>query len=285
MALLVAASLLLILLAATLPQLALQPGTKFSLGEAATAIGGGSTEQGGGDLLLLAFRGAMLLALVALPFYIVLNLLTGEGRSRLVADLLAILILFLLLNLLPQNPAEPPPLEAEPGLWGPLALGDGDAGPADEFAPSLPPWLDELAALALAMLISGATAAILWWIRKRRQRLATRPGIQLAQKAQEAIDAMLAGEDIQDAVIRSYVQMSQVLQQERHIEREADMTPHEFEQLLAQQGFPAGPVHDLTRLFEQARYGNRLTGQREEQRAIASLRAIVDYCRELEAGR
>jgi hypothetical protein len=42
-------------------------------------------------------------------------------------------------------------------------------------------------------------------------------------------------------------------------------------------------VHDLTHLFEQARYGARLTGPGEEQRAIASLRAIVNYCREAEA--
>ncbi len=33
------------------------------------------------------------------------------------------------------------------------------------------------------------------------------------------------------------------------------MTPHEFEQQLQRAGLPAEPVHDLTHLFEEARYG------------------------------
>ena len=56
------------------------------------------------------------------------------------------------------------------------------------------------------------------------------------------------------------------------------MTPHEFERILQERGLPRGPVHDLTQLFEQVRYGGYNPGRQEERVAVSSLSAIVTAC-------
>ena len=279
-ALLGAACALLVLLSASLPHLEFQPGRGFSLGQTTTGAGLGIVPQGGGEILLLLFRGVMLVALVLLPISIVVNLLNREGRTRLLVNLLAILGLLLLLNRLALNPAEPLALEPEPALPAQTPLESASSGPTDRFVARVPSWLEGLAVVVLAVLASGAAAGVLWWLRKRRDLLPPHPITRLAQSAQDAIDALRSGESVEDAVIRSYLHMSRVLQEERDIQRESAMTPREFEHLLAQLGFPPAPVQELTRLFEKARYGSQLSGEREEQRAVASLRAIVTHCRE-----
>ena len=103
---------------------------------------------------------------------------------------------------------------------------------------------------------------------------------RLADEAQDAIDAIHAGGNIRDTVIRCYVQMTQVLAVERNLRREEDMTPHEFEQiLLTKLKLPETPVHRLTSLFEAVRYGDYHPGKREEMEAIDSLTAIASACK------
>jgi len=69
------------------------------------------------------------------------------------------------------------------------------------------------------------------------------------------------------------------LQEEYGLERGEAMTAREFERLLQGRGIPYEPVHQLTRLFEAARYGSRTPGPDEEQRAVECLSAIVQYSR------
>ncbi|HUX20955.1 MAG TPA: DUF4129 domain-containing protein, partial [Spirochaetia bacterium] len=82
---------------------------------------------------------------------------------------------------------------------------------------------------------------------------------------------------------RCYQRMGNALRRERQIEREAFMTAGEFEALLGAEGVPLGPVHELTRLFEAARYGDLRPTEGDERRAIEALGAIVDHCREAAA--
>jgi hypothetical protein len=70
-----------------------------------------------------------------------------------------------------------------------------------------------------------------------------------------------------------------VLRQAQGIEMEAAMTAREFERLLEARGVPRPPVHQLTQLFEAARYGRRPPGADDERRARESLTAIVQYSR------
>ena len=67
------------------------------------------------------------------------------------------------------------------------------------------------------------------------------------------------------------------LRQESGIERREAMTAAEFERQLGDLGFPPAPVHQLTQLFECARYGNWTPTSDEEQQAWLSLQAILAH--------
>jgi hypothetical protein len=102
---------------------------------------------------------------------------------------------------------------------------------------------------------------------------------QLANQAQQAVDALQSGKDLKDTVIRCYYQMSELLATERGIERGQTVTPREFEERLVKLGLPSEPVRTLTRIFEEVRYGSIPAGQKQEYMAVQSLVAIVQFCR------
>jgi hypothetical protein len=134
--------------------------------------------------------------------------------------------------------------------------------------------------LVVSALVAGIAYLVIRWIRRRAASFETRHLDQLAQSAQETIDALNAREDIQNTVIRCYMQMSVVLDEERGIHRDRGMTPAEFERTLIKQGFPEQPVEELTGLFHRVRYGDQTLNEVEEFHAINSLQAIVDYCKD-----
>jgi hypothetical protein len=73
--------------------------------------------------------------------------------------------------------------------------------------------------------------------------------------------------------------MSDILQQERGIQRSDTMTVREFEDALTSKGFPTVPVRDLSRLFEKVRYGQQEMGEEDEMTAVESLNEIIQFCR------
>ncbi len=94
-------------------------------------------------------------------------------------------------------------------------------------------------------------------------------------EAERALQALRTGSHLNDVIVRCYIQMSQALQKEQEIELEQTMTAREFEHLLEARGIPYAPVHQLTQLFEAARYGFRQLGQGDEQKAFECLNAIL----------
>ena len=99
-------------------------------------------------------------------------------------------------------------------------------------------------------------------------------------EAEKAWQALMSGLDLKDVIIKCYRQMSLTLEQEQGIERKDSMTTREFEYLLEAAGIPHDPIHQLTQLFEAARYGNWLPNSVDEENAIHSLQAIMAYSRE-----
>jgi hypothetical protein len=75
------------------------------------------------------------------------------------------------------------------------------------------------------------------------------------------------------------MQMVRALQEEQRVERRYNMTVREFETWLEHEGFPIIPVHQLTRLFEKARYGTQRTMKEDEKAAVESLNEIIQFCR------
>jgi len=69
-----------------------------------------------------------------------------------------------------------------------------------------------------------------------------------------------------------------VLMKKRGIARTKDMTPREFEKSLRPTRLPHEALYQLTRLFEEIRYGNKAPGEKENRNAIKCLRAIIKAC-------
>ena len=268
----------LVILAGSLSKLEFRPGQPFSL-EPGTETGSGANLLPVGEALFLMMRATLGLAIAALPVYVIVSLITAKGRRRLAADVVALLtwlVIIWLFRLSSQPGADRADL-AFPAL--PPASELSSSAPVAAFVADVPQWLTWLSGLAVALLIVGLVAGGIWMKRHRRGRHPGRVLDQLAQQAQAALDTLEAGGDLNDTVIRCYVQMSQLLYQEQGIQRAAAMTVREFEQALQSKGFPAQPIRVLTRLFEEVRYGNKRPDEQEEQLAIDSLSAIVAFGR------
>jgi len=170
-------------------------------------------------------------------------------------------------------------------LWI-LLSGTGPAsGPAAETLPPpvaeqtgpplgpLPLHLIWLSGLGLAAILVGVG---LWIIFRPAGRASAD---RLTLQAEWALQALKMGLDLKNVIVRCYWQMGQVLQEEQGIEMKTAMTVREFERLLEDRGVPHLPVHQLTQLFETARYGHRATSAEDERQAIDALTAIVQYSR------
>ncbi len=122
--------------------------------------------------------------------------------------------------------------------------------------------------LALVLILIGVR--LFFW-----PRGITRLPDAVQDEAEQAIRALQTGSDVRSVIVRCYRQMSRALQKERGIRLEETMTARDFESLLEARGIPQAPVHQLTRLFEGARYGYRQPGPEDEREAFDCLNAIV----------
>ncbi len=234
----------------------------------------------GGQALLQLIRIIYLLAIVTLPIMLIYLIISPTARKRLLKFLLRslpfllglYLVILFLKRLQGNNPADTP-----------LQLG----APANQAAqgpiPTPPPFPgpSETAIVVISVILSLVAVAIIGgvvWFLWRRSKVNLSPNRLIARQAQSALDALQAGGDLKNTIIRCYYQMSAVINQQRGIQRSQAMTPHEFEQYLASNGLPGEPVRQLTHLFEEVRYGDLPAGAAEEQVALTSLSAIIAAC-------
>jgi uncharacterized protein DUF4129 len=256
------------LLAAGLPQLSFRPGRSFILnGDQVPDTSSSAPAASMGDLgywrmLLTA------IVLVLLGYFVLTLIFSAKLRWQLLRQLarvlLVVLLFYLILSRLIGTPELLPP--SQPAANTPPAqIPTGEPLPA--FVAQPEPWLVALVSLVLAaLLIAGI------WYFWRRSRPVANPITTLAQAA---IANIQAGGDVQSVVLRCYLEMSQVLGQQRGIERARAMTPREFAQHLAASGVRDEHIQQLTRLFEGARYGAQPPSARDERAAVECLRAIV----------
>lgn len=234
----------------------------------------------GNDVIIYLLFIFLLLAFLAL-------LLTREGRKR--AGLAVILFLLLLGALYltgPRRESQPTIPEATSPTTGQIQLEiTPPVLPLSESvpdAPETPRWAVTLSGLGLALLIAVGVAL---FIRYLTNKEITTPLTQaMSEEATNTIDALDAGEDFEDAIMQCYAKMSRIISRDRGLVREAAMTPREFERSLIQLGFPNVPVHDLTDLFEEVRYGHFAASVTAIQIAKNSLNAIVAFCQHRLAG-
>lgn len=271
---LAAAALALVALAAGIGGLTLQPGRPLQLDLPAAGAGGG---RGGLDIRL---------ALVAFIWFCLIvsavGLVVSRSLRRYLLRTLPIylvygLLIYLFLSWLWSQvgagggvEVQPPPLtEAGPT---PPTLGAAPLEPP-AFVANPPQWL----VLGVSLVVGLAVVGAIWLIARRARRPNPEDALgQLAREARSALTSLESGEELRNAVLRCYAEMSRVLGERRGVQRDKTMTPREFEARLAATGVRDEHIRRLTRLFERVRYGGREPGEREEREAVACLSAIVE---------
>jgi hypothetical protein len=280
--LLVAVAVLAILaLAASVRDLEFSPGDPFALGSGISfRLPPGGLPSEGSSAMMLFVRGVLLLVLALLPFSIIYLIISPSARKKALQNIIVFGVILLLINLLRQQMRPLERTDLFPGMnIGAPGQPDSPA-PAAQFSGSAPDWLVAAVSFGLALLIAGIAIAIIWALIKRRSQPEAGLSLErIAEHAEEARQTIEAGGDLYDTILRCYREMTDVVRDARGIQRQLAVTPSEFEQQLEAAGLPREPVRELTRLFEEVRYGAKSLGEWEGRRAVACLSAIADSCR------
>ncbi|MFC1936037.1 DUF4129 domain-containing protein [Chloroflexota bacterium] len=261
----------LILLAASLSNLQLKPGTPFPSGgnsdnvpQSVPAIPAVQTYS------LPILQGVFALIFVILMISVLARLTVLENLKKILWLILAMVILFILTYMTPDTapgesiffPNESPQITIPPSTnYSFTPLGQ----PPQELI-----WL---VIIALVLSIGFLAFKIL----KRPYSMQLED--QLLQEAEFAVNALKSGMDLRNVIIHCYFEMTRSLKEEQGIERSHNTTAQEFGEWLELKGFPPVPVHQLTYLFEKARYGKGQMSNNDEKTAVESLDEIIQFCR------
>jgi len=149
-------------------------------------------------------------------------------------------------------------------------------GELDRIPVNIP---ESLAFLVGFTLLGLIVLLILWFTRKRAKPSNVFQKIEL--EAINAISEIDDGADLRNVILRCYYEMNQAVETQRGIKRADGMTPREFENQLVLLGIPQEPVLQLTRLFEDVRYGEKDMGSETEDLARKCLSAIASATRQV----
>ncbi len=269
---------LILVLAAGVGNVQLSPGR--TLGPMAMpAFSRGGAPQMDGTGLITLFRIVMALLIAMIPVVIIGAIFSKSIRNQLFKSLLVLGVMLLAVTLL-RDLKPPPFIEAAANAIAAqeaAAETGANAVPDFVFTPDQAALQTIVLALAALLVIGGLAMLSLWWvIRNRRNPPAALKAI--ADEAQTAIDALRTGAALDETIVRCYRDMCEVLQRERGLARAQTMTASEFERSLQNKGVPHDAVRQLTRLFEDIRYGAAVSGEREKTLAIDSLSRIAAAC-------
>jgi hypothetical protein len=270
-------ALALVIIAGGLGSVTFQPGKSFSrplpeiTATSPAAVGSGFDA----DTFFVVMRGVLAVALLLLPISLIYALMTKEGRRRLLTNVILVILVALIASQAKQIEKRQSEVQAPEVVGGirPLPEAGGNL-PPEPPAPS-----EEFVWIASIGLVAVGLAVAVWLGRNLLFKREVPPLAKIALEAERARADLAGGGAVEDAVVRAYRQMSRIVADARKLHRSQAMTPREFEAYLAKAGLPAGPVEELTRLFEEVRYGGLVPGAPERQAAIDSLGAIAAACR------
>ena len=266
-----------VIIAASLPQLKLQPGMPLPrLEQSDVVITPIEKEPLVTITLSEFFKVLFALALAGSILYVIYRMIRSIGWREFGSYIQPIMVVILiagsitfLIMLLPKTqdslPMELPLPTNTPLVTSPLGQ-----------IPVVLLWL-----VGIGLLVGSILLGI--WIFTPSSRRETTIDL-VGLEAEKAWRALMTGLDLKDVIVKCYRQMSMTLEEEQGIERKDSMTTREFEYLLETAGIPYDPIHQLTRLFEAARYGNWQPNPIDEQKAIHCLHAIMLYSREVKKG-
>lgn len=244
------------------------------------------TESAGGvdpsvrDLLM---RLALLLIFAMLPMVTILLILVSRRRLRILFFLLLVLLFAYLIAI--SDTGELPTTEEALSTITPEVLQSESITPQPTLA-TLPlpaevgvtPTLVWLLSLGLAAALGGVI--VLGWLVWRGFRRRASPLQEIVASAENALQALEQGEDVQTTVLGCYRSMLAAAERSKGLERPDYLTPAEFVQRLVHAGLPRTPVERLTRLFESVRYSPQPATPVMETEAVLCLRDVIAAAKE-----
>jgi len=263
----------LMLLAISLSNLQLQPGTPFpSGGDSENTVQSAPSLPPIQTYSFPVLQGILALISIILVLYVSARLIAFAfvNIKKVVPVVLAIIVLLIIVYLLPgvtPNPtsnfaSEYSEVPTPSSIHFPVApLGE-------------PPQL-LIQFVTVGIVFGGGLIAIMMM---KRWLTPTKIEDELLQDAKEAVKALQDGMDFENVIIRCYLNMAHSIQKERDLVRNYSMTVQEFEHWLIELGFPTIPLQQVTSLFEKVRYGKKQIDDLDEQVAIQSLNEVIKFC-------
>lgn len=240
----------------------------------------GNTGTGTSDAtwMLIILRAVSTLASIVLPLYIIVSLFSKKGRQRLLLNLITLAAVLFFSTLLRNATRDK--VQGAIGINNTEENAEAGAGILDglslpEFVPDTAAMLATVIVLAAMLALAGIAIIAAWWVLRKRRPPQPNAIHDIAVEAQSAIDTLRAGGAIDETVQKCYREMCEILQRERGLTRSYAMTASEFEKSLRTKGVPHDAVRQLTRLFEDIRYGDKAPGEPERALAIDSLSRIA----------
>ena len=272
-------ALLLVLLAAGLGSFTLQPGRSFQAQPTPvpTAAPPGGLTLNLPEWVEILYRAVLAVMILLLPVSLIYALTTKEGRRRLIMNIILVGLFLLMANQFQKIVRQPREEQGAPMAGDLSKLPPGEPG---EPLPLRPAGVSDTVVMAASIGVVLALGGLAFWFGRRLLRppqLSTFE--QLAEEAEQARRDLDAGDALEDVVVRCYRNMSRLVAEARDLRRARSATPQEFAGTLASAGLPPAPLHTLTRLFEEVRYGGLTPGAAERQSAVDSLEAIAAACR------
>jgi hypothetical protein len=277
--LLAAAILAIVGLSASITGMELPAGEVFSLEQGLMQTPGMSgLSPEGGAAMTAALRVLLTLIIALLPFSIIYLIISPDARRKVLPNIILLILFIVIAHFIRRNTGEGRTVDLG-ALSGNLSGEEqGNLPTPDRFSGDVPSWLTAAMSFVLALFVVLLSSLLGWSLYRRRRREVVPAFVdQVAEEAQTALDAIQAGGDLRSTIIRCYQEMNRAVREARGLTRPEAMTAREFETQLERAGLPAQPVHDLTRLFEEVRYGGKELGPWEERRAVACLTAIAEH--------
>jgi hypothetical protein len=274
------AVLILVFLATGLGNIQFQPGRPLSLGESTTIQL--SFDEIAGDISTIpVWDQVVFLSLTFLLIIIISLFLSPEMRKRIIMFFLRfVLFAVVLFYILKKFRTSIPELNiGETGTREGIAQAGGESVTTVFNPPQVSSTLLYLISLGVVLVLAVITFLIIrWWLRRQRLREASQSLDGLAEIARSSLVDISSGRGWEDAIIKCYVRMSEVVDAQRGLSRRKDLTPSEFATRLEGAGLPGDAVRRLTSLFEAARYGARQASRKETIEAFACLTTILRAC-------
>ncbi|MDF1515273.1 MAG: DUF4129 domain-containing protein [Anaerolineae bacterium] len=277
----------LILLGMGLNQLQLDPGLPFEdlwaflvsefFGENADNSSVAAVDLGIGTTIVNIVRTVYTIVLICFPLAVLLVISKKESRKCLLRTILFLFLLTIVLSKFVQNMQIN---EIEDILdTGQVVIPTEQATQIETsieetFEPNIPGWLTWSISAIIILFIMAISFALYKFFFPGSVDASPLTGI--ADQAQQAVAAIHQGQNFENTIMQCYASMINIVREQRGLQRNSAVTASEFIASLVKLGIPEYAVTDLTRLFEDVRYGSIQHTPDKEQQATINLQTIAD---------